>query len=172
MKKLFTTIIGSLFVSAILLSCGPTKKDATRYNDNLIAQQTKVLAAEDVIFETMSKDQPDQLDKAFEGMKKQLKESTEAVEKMEAFNGKTDFKDALLKLFSAFKEANEKYFPEYIAIGKLQANDFTPEKVDRMVALGKQIDDLILKANDAFIAKQKEFAEKYKFELTTTDKEK
>ena len=165
MKKFAIAVIGSLFLSAVLVSCGPTKEDAIKYNDELIKEQTKVLEAESAIFDAVTNN-PSKLDASFESLKSQVKESTEAVEKMKAFDGKTDFKDALLKLFTTFKGLNEKEFAEYISIGKLQGNDFTPEKGDRMISLGKTIDDAVLKANDDFIKTQKEFAAKYKFELS------
>ena len=141
------------------------KKDAIIYNDALVAQQNKVLNAESAIFDAVTSNIPTNLDPAFENLKKQVKESTDAIKKMKAFDGKADFKNALLKLFSAFKKADKKYFPEYIAIGKLQGSDFTTKKADRMIVLGKKIDSLVIVTNDNFIKTQKEFAAKYNFTL-------
>jgi len=172
MKKLFTTIIGSLFVSAILVSCGPTTDDAIKYNDALVDQQKKVLQKESALIEVISKNTPDKLESSYNDLLNQIKESAEIVQKMEAFDGKTDMKDAVLKVFEAYKNAAENDYIEMINLAKTPDALYTQETDDKVIDLSKKIDDKLNKAVDAFIVKQKEFAEKYKFELTATGKEK
>lgn len=172
MKKLFTTIICSLFVSVILVSCGPTTNDAITYNDALVNQQEKVIQNESALIEAISKNTPDKLDSSCNDLLNQIKESADVVQKMEAFDGKTDMKDAALKVFEAYKDAAENDYIELINLAKTPDTLYTQETDNKVIDLSKKIDDKLLKAIDAFRAKQKEFAEKYKFELTATDKEK
>jgi hypothetical protein len=41
---------------------------------------------------------------------------------------------------------------------------------DQLMTLSKAVDEKLNKEIEAFVAKQKEFSEKYKFELTTNKK--
>ena len=172
MKKLFTTIIGSLFVSAILVSCGPTTNDAIKYNDALVDQQKKVLQKESVLIEGISKNMPDKLDSSYNDLLSQIKESIDVVQKMDAFDGKTEMKDAALKVFEAYKDAAENDYAKMIKLAKTPDTLYTQETDNKVIDLSKKIDDKLNKAVDAFIEKQNEFAKKYKFELTATEKEK
>jgi hypothetical protein len=170
MKKIFTTIIGSLFVSAILVSCGPTTDNAIAYNDALVNQQKKVLQKESVLIEIISKNKPDKLDSSYNDLLTQIKESIDVVKKMEAFDGKTDMKDAVLNVLEAYKDAAENDYSEMINLAKTPDTLYTQETDNKVIDLSKKIDDKLNTAVDTFIAKQKEFAEKYKFELNTTGK--
>lgn len=171
MRKLFSTIIGSLFVSAMLVSCGPTTDDAVKYNDELVAQQTKVFEKESALIEAISKNIPDKLDLLCADLSKQIDESTEAVKKMESFDGKTEMKDAAMKVFIAYKEVTDKEYKEMIKFAKTPDSLYTPEDDNKLIEVSKKIDDKLNKAVDEFVQLQKEFAEKYKFELSGSEKE-
>jgi hypothetical protein len=170
MKKLFA-IISSLFVSAILVSCGPSTDDAVKYNDELVNQQTKVFEKETALIEAISKNMPEKLDLLYGDLKKQIDESIAAVDKMESFDGKTDFKDAAMKVFTAYKEVVDNEYKEMIKYSKVPDTLYTPEDDDKVIALSKKIDDKLNKSVDDFVQVQKSFAEKYKFELTSESKE-
>jgi len=172
MKKIFATIIGSLFISAILVSCGPTSNDAIKYNDELVNQQTKVFEKETVLIDAISKNMPDKLEGLYSDLKKQVDESISAVEKMDAFDGKTDFKDAAMKVFNTYKDVTANEYNDMIKYSKIPDSLYTQEDDDKVIELSKKIDDKLNKSVDDFIQIQKSFAGKYKFELTADKTEK
>lgn len=166
MKKVLSAIFGSLALSVLIISCSPTTEDAIKYNDALIDQQTKVIQAEDALIQAISENNPEILDEALNKLTKQITSSEEAVNKMSKFDGKSDYKDAALSLFKAYKSAAEKEYPEIIKIAKTPNDQYTQDMDDQLMALSKTVDERLNKEIEAFVAKQKEFAEKYKFELT------
>jgi hypothetical protein len=170
MKKVLSTLFGSLVLSVLMVSCAPTTDDAIKYNDALVDQQTKVIKAEDALIQAISQNTPEKLDEALNGLVKQIAASEEAVSKMEAFDGKTDYKDAALSLFKAYKNAAEKEYPEIIKIAKTPNEEYSQDMDDQLMTLSKAVDEKLNKEIEAFVAKQKEFSEKYKFELTTNKK--
>lgn len=169
MKKLFITILSSLFVSAILVSCGPTTDDAIKYNDALVSQQTKVFEKESALIEAISKNMPEKFDALLNDLSKQIDSSTDAVKKMEAFDGKNDLKDAALKVFATYKDEVGGDYAEMIKFAKTPDSLYTQEDDDKVIEMSKKIDDKLNKAVEEFVSLQKSFAGKYKFELNNSE---
>jgi len=172
MKKIVLSITGFLFISAVLISCGPTSDNASKYNDALVSWQTKVFQKESVLIEAFSKNMPDKLDISYEELVKQLKESSDSVQKIKTFAGKTDLKDAAMKVFEAYKDVTENDYPEMIKLAKTPDSLYTQETDDKVIEISKKIDDKLDKVIDAFVEKQEKFSEKYKFELKAEENEK
>ena len=166
MKKIFVTIIGLLFISVILVSCGPSTNDAIKYNDELVKQQNKVYEKESALLDAISKNTPDKLDTLFVKLSKQIDESSKTVEAMSNFDGKSDMKDAVLKIFSIYKNITGNEYKNMISYSKIPDSLYTPGDDDKVLDLSKKIDDKINQSIEEFIKLQKQFAIKYKFELT------
>ena len=171
MKKVFTIIIGLLFVSTIMDSCRPSTNDAIKYNDELVNQQNKVYEKESALLDAISKNIPNKLDSLFTDLSKIIDESNKAVGNMDAFDGKTEMKDAVLKIFAAYKEVSANEYKEMITYSKIPDSLYTPGDDDKVLELSKKIDDKINKTIEEFVELQKKFASKYKFELTDTQKD-
>jgi hypothetical protein len=171
MKKIFATIIGFLFVSTLLVSCGPSADDAIKYNEELVNQQTKIFDKESALIEVISKNMPEKLDGLCAELSKQIDESISIVEKMDAFDGKTELKDAALKVFKTYKDVVSNEYKSMIAYSKTPDSLYTQEDDDKVMELSNKIDEKLNKAIDEFVELQKQFASKYKFELTDTQKE-
>ena len=172
MKKIFISIAGLLIISSVLISCGPSSDEAVKYYETLVNQQAKVFESESVLIEAISKNMSDKLDTSYNNLQSQLNESTKAIQKMDAFDGKTEMKDAMLRVFDVYKDAVENDYPEIINLAKTPDTLYTQETDDKVIEIWKNIDAKINKAIDDFVAKQEEFSEKYKFELPSQRKEK
>ena len=170
MKKIFSFILSLMFVSVIMVSCGPTTDDAVKYNDKLVEQQTKVFDKESALIEAISKNMPDKLDVLLSDLSKQVDSSTAAVNSMQGFDGKTELKDAALKVFSTYKEVTEKDYKDMIKFAKTPDSLYTQEDDNKLIESSKKIDDKLNKCIDDFVLLQTKFAEKYKFELNNTEK--
>ena len=166
MKKIFISIIGLLFLSTIIVSCSPSANDAIKYNDELVSLQNKVYEKESALLDAISKNTPDKLDTLFANLSKQINESTKKVEALSNFDGKSDMKDAVLKIFSTYKNIAGNEYKNMISYSKIPDSLYTPGDDDKVLELSKKIDDKINKSIDDFIRLQKQFAAKYKFELT------
>jgi|GEM_PF-1083883 len=165
MKKVFATILSSLFVSALLVSCGPSTDEAIKYNDALVSQQTKVFEKESALIEAISKNMPEKFDVLLAELSVQVDSSTEAVKKMDGFDGKTDLKDAALKVFITYRTIVDSSYAEMIKYAKTPDSLYTQEDDDKVIELSKKIDDKLNTAVEEFVERQKNFAAKYKFEL-------
>lgn len=154
-----------------MVSCGPSTNEAIKYNDELVNQQNKVYEKESALLDAISKNMPDKLDLLFSDLSKQIDESTKAIEKMDAFDGKTEMKNAVLKIFATYKEVMSNEYKKMIAYSKIPDSIYTPGDDDKVLELSKKIEDKINKAIEEFVDLQKKFASKYKFELTDTQKD-
>lgn len=165
MKKVFATILSSLFVSALLVSCSPSTDEAIKYNDALVSQQTKVFEKESALIEAISKNMPEKFDVLLAELSVQVDSSSETVKKMDAFDGKTDLKDAALKVFTTYRTIIDSSYAEMIKYAKTPDSLYTQEDDDKVIELSKKIDDKLNTAVEDFVTVQKSFAAKYKFEL-------
>ena len=172
MKKLLISTISSLFILTGFNSCGPNTDDAVKYNDTLVEQQTKVFEKESFLIEAISKNVPEKLDTALNNLVKQVKESTETTEKIKDFDGENELKSAALKVFLVYKDVTQKEYIEMIKIAKTPDTLYTQEDDNKIIDISKKIDDKLNKIIDSFIQKQKEFSNKYKFELPIKETEK
>ena len=171
MKKIFAAILSSLFVSALLVSCGPSTDEAIKYNDALVSQQTKVFEKESALIEAISKNMPEKFDILLAELSIQVDSSTDAVKKMDAFDGKSDLKDAALKVFATYREVVDSNYNAMIKYAKTPDSLYTQEDDDKVIELSKKIDDKLNKAVEDFVTLQKSFAGKYKFELNGNNTE-
>ncbi|NTW32368.1 MAG: hypothetical protein HGB12_07055 [Bacteroidetes bacterium] len=170
MKKIIFFI--SLFIVAGLISCGPYSDDAVKYNDELVEQQTKVFEKESILIDAINKNMPEKLDTALNSLVDQVKESTEATEKIKEFEGGTELKDAALKVLSTYKGVIQKEYIEMIKIAKTPDSLYTQEDDNKIIDISKKIDDKLNQIIESFIKKQKEFSNKNKFELPLKEIEK
>jgi hypothetical protein len=165
MKKLFATVLSSLFISSLLVSCGPSTDDAVKYNDALVSEQTKVFEKESALIEAISKNMPEKFDVLLAELSVQVDSSADAVKKMNAFDGKSDLKDAALKVFATYRSVVDSNYRDMIKYAKTPDSLYTQEDDDKVIELSKKIDDKLNKAVEDFVSLQKSFAGKYKFEL-------
>jgi hypothetical protein len=167
MKKIFAAF--SMVLAAMFLtSCGPSTDQAIAYNDAIIDEQVAIIDKIDFMYESFKNFVPDEMDKAYSDALAQLETGTANVSKMDAFDGKTDFRDAAIELFKAYKSVFDNEFKEMITIYKLPDDQYTKEQEDKWNLLSDQA----IKKMDAGLQKlkdiQAEFARKYKFEVQKT----
>jgi hypothetical protein len=164
MRK-FYALITLLIVSLTMTSCGPTTDEAIDYNDAIIDQQTAIIDKIDQLYDSFKDFDSTKMDIAYDEGAKQITTGTDAVSKMEAFDGKTDFRDSALVLFKTYKSVFDNEFKQMIAIYKLSDADYTKDQEDMWNQLS---DGAIKKMDDGLLRLKKiqgEFAKKYKFDI-------
>jgi hypothetical protein len=164
MKKAFGMI--SVFAFCCLVSCGDKEGKAFAYNDALVAQQVAVIKKIEKLFDSCKKhEKKEEVDIAYSEALQQLKEGTDIVSKMDAFDGKTDFRDATLKMFMVYRSVLEVEFKEMTGICKLPDEQYTKEKESRCNELEEQIMKKIDVEFRALNAVQHEFMKQNKLDI-------
>lgn len=160
------TFLGLLFIGICLVSCGPTKEDAIRYNDAITFEQTKVVDAENRLTDAVKQGTNYELDKALDKLSVQVDSSTAIVKEMEAFDGKTDMKDAALALFAAYRSVIDNEYNAWMINLQTPADEVDDQILDEEKELINAINDKLNKASDDFKRTQNNFALTYKFLLS------
>jgi hypothetical protein len=164
MKKVYAII--PLLIISCLISCGDKQGKAFTYNDELVGQQVAINNKIEKLLDCCKKYQKtEEIDTAYCDVLKQLKEGTDIVTKMDAFDGKTDFRDATLKMFGVYQSLLEKEFKEIIEICKLPDDQYTKEKQSRCNELEEQIMTKIDYELKVLNVAQYEFMKKYKLDI-------
>jgi AAA15 family ATPase/GTPase len=157
---------------AMFISCGPTSDDAIKYNDSLVNLQSKVFEKESALIDAMDKNTTDKIDPLYKDLLTQIDKASDTLEKIGKFGDKTDMKDAVMKVLATYKSVATNEYPEIIRIAKMPDSLYSPEEENKRIDLSKKIDDELDKVVNDFLEVQKGFSVKYKFELSTAEKEK
>ncbi len=167
MKKIVSFALLTVSFIFFLASCAPTKEDAMDYNDKIIREQKKVVKCEkDLINAIKMKFYEDNtIDDLLNDLSKQIDGSKKIVEEMEDFDGKTDFKDAALKFFAAYREVVDKEYTAWLENMKTPAELVTGAVLHEEKKLINAINRKLDKATNDFLDAQKDFAAKYDFKL-------
>ena len=166
MYKKVVMILSIFFSSVLLISCSDTTtKDASKYNDSIVAQQEKVISKFDELDSTFSEYDASKMDAAYDITEKQIISSIDNINKLGNFKDKSDLKDATIKLFETYKSILENEYKKMIILSKLPENKFTSIEENKLEQLSTDIDKKLNEAFEEFTKKQREFASKYNFQL-------
>ena len=171
MKSKIALILIPFCISMVLLSCGPTSENAKKYDDELVDQLTKVYKKEALLIEAISKKSPEKLDTLYANFTKQIKLSTTEITNMSTFDGKTDLRDAALRVLYNYTDVVGNEYSQIVTLAKIPVSLYTPEDDDKKIQLSKDIDQKINKANDEFKELERGFISKYKIELFSNVKD-
>jgi len=171
MKKIIS-VLGVFLALTMLISCRPTSDDAIKYNDLLVAQQTKVFEKESALIDALQKNANDKIDPLYKDLLAQIDKAKDTLEKIGKFDGKTDMKDAVAKVLATYKAVATSEYPEMIRISKMPDSLYSQDDDNKRMDLSKKIDDELDKSVNDFLEVQKAFSVKYKFELSVAEKDK
>jgi hypothetical protein len=165
MKKTLSILLFALIVIAAT-SCGPTKDQAIAYNDKIINEQVAIYDKLNVLYDAL-KNYTDHagMDKAYLSALKQVDSSTEVVSKLDKFGGSSEFRDIALKLFATYKSVLQNELKKMIDISKLTDEMYNTDMEDQYNNLADVSDKKMDEALKELDSIQKEFANKYKFEI-------
>ena len=170
MKKI-KYVFSLVFAMAMFISCG-NSDDAIKYNDSLVDLQTRVFEKESLLIDAMNKNTIDKIDPLYKDLLTQIDKASDTIEKIGKFDGKTEMKDAAKKVLATYRTVATNEYPEIIRIAKMPDSLYSPAEENKSIDLRKKIDDELDKAVNDFLEIQKSFSVKYKFEISTAEKEK
>ncbi|MFL5751898.1 MAG: hypothetical protein ACJ76F_00705 [Bacteroidia bacterium] len=166
MKKtavFISAIAGTLFFS----SCGPTQKDATAYNDKLVAIEKSATDIHNMYIDQLDGHNPDSLKMIYEQFSAKVKASEEECKNMEDFNKKKDFADAAAAYFATMGGLLQKEGKEMTEIAAKDSSQITEADITKFNELVTKFDEVYGKSLEKVQAAQTAFAKEWKFEVKT-----
>ncbi len=167
MKKRYNILLACSLILA-LTSCGPSKEEAINYNDQIISEQKMIADKINILNNSLTQDAPGLMDEAYRQVLIQLDSGTVNVAKMGDFDGKTDFREASLKLFAVYKSVLQGEFKTMIDILKNSGAEIPPQAKDQFLSIREQASKKIENGLKEFRRAQDEFADKYGLVLDNT----
>ncbi len=159
----------ALIVSAIIVSCGPSREDAANFNNMLIAQQKQVVNQYDELVKTYDTYNAEKMDNQLVAFLTQLSKAEEEVKAMPNFDGADQLKKAFLDYIEQNRSVAENEVRELIRIYKIPEEEFTTELHNSWNDTYTKGDNKIKTAESKFMAAQKAFAEKFQLILGNAD---
>ena len=163
MKKI---IISALVVLGFTLtSCGPTQKDALKYNDEVVAIQKALTPIHEAFIDQLDGHNVDSLKLTHTNFATSAKSSLEACEKMQPFNEKRDYLDAAVSYFKVVKDLADNEGKSMVDIMSKDSTQVTDADVASINTLAEKFDGEYEKVLGVVQKAQEAFAKEWKFDL-------
>jgi hypothetical protein len=181
MKKIAYLLTLSLFVVAVLMSCGSKEGEKTdekgntidpkAYNDKLIGIQTQVISKFLDMSKTFTLQDKSAIDQAYAKVLKATGEAVEAVKLVGPYDGDDTFRQKLQALLEFYKSIAEIEYKEMIAIIS-KGPSITPEDMAKLEELNKSIRERENKLDSEMSQAQAAFTAKFGVKLKANELQK
>ncbi len=161
-----TKFISTSLLLSFIVACVPSTEKAMEYHDKIIKQQTLISENFDKLNDTYNVYIAEEMNAAFESALKQIEESTKKVEKIKAFDEDKVFRKAFLEAFKVYKSVLETEHKRIIELYVLPISKYQDDEIEELKNLRDKALERVDEIQDKLIIVEKEFAKKYKFELT------
>jgi hypothetical protein len=159
------TFILLFFSAALLVSCGPTVKDAIKYSDNIETQNELVIGKLEELIDSYDEYIPEEMDNAYAAANTQVNESLDYINKMQPFGEDSTFKAGAQQLFKTYKSILDVEHKKIISLLKLPADKYGDEEIAEYAKLIETANQKADSELNRLIQVQESFAKKYKFDL-------
>jgi|GEM_PF-1633836 len=155
------------FSAALLLnSCTPSPEEARIYNDEIIGLENPLAEKETAFIDMLSDDKsPEEMKKAYDDLVKQSDEAMSGIEKVEAFDNSTAFRDAAKEYFATFRSIATNEYKSILDLAAKNPEEITDDDSKKYEDLLASVQDKSEKALAKIQTEQSAFAAKYKFEI-------
>lgn len=171
MKKIILSALGSaklttcVVLGLTLTSCGPSQKDALKYNDEIVAVQKALTPIHEAFIDQLDGHNPDSLKLTHSNFAASAKSSLETCEKMQPFGDKRDYLDAAISYFKVVKGLAENEGKSMVEIMSKDSTQVTEEDVNKINELATKFDGDYEKILGTVQSAQEAFAKEWKFDL-------
>lgn len=163
MKKV---ILSALVVLGLTLtSCGPSQKDALKYNDEIVAVQKALTPIHEAFIDQLDGHNPDSLKLTHANFAASAKSSLEACEKMQPFADKRDYLDAAISYFKTVKGLADNEGKSMVDIMTKDSTQVTEADVAKINELAAKFDGDYEKILGTVQQAQEAFSKEWKFDL-------
>jgi hypothetical protein len=165
MKKI-TLILCTCAAAMLITSCGPSKEDAIKYNDNFIAIQKSLSPTYDGFVDQLDGHNADSLKIMYALFDAKAKSALEECKKVNPFNKKSDYLDAAIEYFKTIDDLTDNEGKQIVDIMTRDSSKITEADVATVTTAAGKFDSeyarILQKVEDA----QAAFAKEWKFEVT------
>lgn len=164
MKKtqLFFTISS---LAALFVSCGPTKNDAIKYNDQLIAIQKSLSPAYNTFINQIDGHNKDSLKLSYASFCSKAKSCLDECTALKAFGGSTEYRDAALDYFRTINTMADNEGKQIMDIALMDREKITDKEVDVMKTASSKFDTESARVLQKVGEAQVVFSTKWKFAI-------
>ncbi|MGZ3883890.1 MAG: LIC11966 family surface protein [Bacteroidia bacterium] len=164
MKQTSLILAGAL-TAMLMTSCGPSQSDAIKYNDELIALEKKVTPVQEKFIDQMDGHNADSLKLMYGQFSTEAKSALENCEKMQPFNNKREYLDAVLDYFKTLNSMAENEGKKITEIMSKDSTQITEQDVAAATESAGKFDEKYAGVLKKFQDAQAAFATEYKFKL-------
>ena len=163
MKKIFLSTL--VVLGLTFTSCGPSQKDALKYNDEVVAIQKALTPIHEAFIDQLDGHNIDSLKYAHGKFSESAKLSLETCEKMQPFGDKREYLDAAISYFKAVQGLADSEGKSMVEIMCKDSAQVTEADVDKVNEYASKFDSEYEKALGNVQKAQEAFAKEWKFDL-------
>ena len=163
MKKIVLSAL--VILGLTLTSCGPTKKDSLKYNDEIVNVQKALTPIHEAFIDQLDGHNVDSLKIVYHNFTEGVKSSLEACEKIQAFNDKRDYLDAAITYFKVMKSITENEGKNMADLMSKDSTQVSPEDEAKYNEYATKFDGDYEKALETVQKAQFTFAKEWKLDL-------
>ena len=163
MKKIILSALIALAFS--LTSCGPTQKDALKYNDDVVAIQKALTPIHEAFIDQLDGHNIDSLKYAHAKFSEEANQSLTTCEKLQPFNEKRDYLDAAISYFKVVKALADNEGKSMVDIMSKDSTQVNEDDVAKINVLAEKFDAEYEKVLGTVQKAQEAFAKEWKFDL-------
>jgi hypothetical protein len=164
MKKVIF-MVSAIAATFLMTSCGPTKKDAMKYSDRIVAIGKEMDGVSAMFINQIDGHNVDSLKLAYGKFDSQIGSSLEECKNMKPFGKNQDFLNAAIEYFTAVKSLADNEAKGMVDIMTKDTSQITEQDITNVKALATKYDTdydkALKKVQDAQLA----FAKEWKFEI-------
>ncbi|MBN2756061.1 MAG: hypothetical protein JXR51_02715 [Bacteroidales bacterium] len=161
MKKVMFISLGILM--SFIFSCTPSVEEAMKYNNKITTEQTKISEKIEILNDSYDNYIAEEMKLAHKSALDQTLKGINEIQKLEAFDSDTMFKNSALHLFNVYKEVLENEHKRIIELLILPDDRYGKPEIKEFEILRNQSIDKVDKEVNKLIKVQEEFSKKYNF---------
>lgn len=171
MKRVVLTWCLCVLLIAFFSTLGCSNSGALDYNNELIAQQGKVIEGMINLTKTFENPKAETMSAKLDELSKVIDEAIESVSKMKGYEGDTSLRDVVLELLQFYKDISANEYREMIGILGRVDGPITQQDLDRMASMNQDISSREVVLDEKLAKIQQAFAKKYNFTLARNEKQ-
>lgn len=159
MRKYFLSLF--IFFMLFFSACGPSDKEIISYNDEIVAQQSLVIIAENELLSAISNKDSAIIPIAYEDLLYQIDKSIENTNQIVEIDNEISLKNAALNLFETYKRVVKNDYQDIIELSLIPESKYTKSMDSIFIMKSKKLNQDLNDANQKFFDTQKSLSEKF-----------
>jgi hypothetical protein len=166
MKKI--TLVLSFFALLLLVSCGPGRNEAIKYNDHIMDIVNKLTLSHNGFLNQIDGHNVDSLKITHQLFSDASKACLDEIKKEKAFGERTEYRDAAVAYFTALNAIADNEGKQMTEVITKDPSEVTEADISKVSELSTKFDADYEKAFNTIEAAQITFAKEWKFEIKKT----